>query len=239
MRDTDADWERIGLEEPYYGVLTHDRYLRKNIDEQALEEFWQSGEATHAHLIATITRYFGRFQPQTAMDFGCGVGRLTRAMAQRCETVYGVDIAEGMLVEARRHHLPNIAYSREIPDATVDWVHSTMVFQHIPPVRGYVLFDALMARLAPGGVFSIHFPIFKDGDYLQRLTPYFQRGQWDGESLRHVNPDDFPEGTMLMYDYDVNRIIMASTSAGCVDHYFNHSNHGGCHTITLYGRKIA
>ncbi len=236
MRDTDSDWERIGQEEPYYGVLTHDRFLRKNIDEQALQDFWDTGEADYAHLTTTIQHHLGDFKPHTALDFGCGVGRLTRAMAKRCGSVFGVDVAEGMLIEARKDRLPNIEYVREIPVAKVDWVHSSMVLQHIPPVRGYVLIDDLMARLNPGGVFTLHFPIFKDREYLERITPYFRRGRWDGETLTHMSLEAVAEGTMLMYDYDVSRILMTAIAAGCAHNYLNHSNHGGCHTITLYGR---
>ena len=42
-RDTDQDWLEYGEFEPYYGVLTHERFLRANLTPDVLEEFWQSG----------------------------------------------------------------------------------------------------------------------------------------------------------------------------------------------------
>ena len=36
-----------------------------------------------------------------ALDFGCGAGRLTRALAARFESVVGVDVADAMLDKAR------------------------------------------------------------------------------------------------------------------------------------------
>ena len=37
-RDTDADWEEIAKKTPYYGVLSHDKYISP--DAAALSEFF-------------------------------------------------------------------------------------------------------------------------------------------------------------------------------------------------------
>ena len=42
-----------------------------------------------------------RFAPRSALDFGCGVGRLLVPLARRCPSVVGVDVADSMLAQAR------------------------------------------------------------------------------------------------------------------------------------------
>ena len=47
-------------------------------------------------------RHLGReLRPAVAVEFGCGVGRIVVPLAGRCERAIGVDIAAGMLEEAR------------------------------------------------------------------------------------------------------------------------------------------
>lgn len=52
----------------------------------------------------------GRFD--AALDLGCGLGDMTRLLAERAETVVGCDIAASAVERARRasQHLPQVAY---------------------------------------------------------------------------------------------------------------------------------
>ena len=54
------------------------------------------------------------FERRAALDYGCGVGRLTLPLAERCEHVYGVDVSPSMLREAARNAarmgLPNVEW---------------------------------------------------------------------------------------------------------------------------------
>ncbi len=38
------------------------------------------------------------------LDLGCGIGRIAAALAPRCQSVLGLDVSAGMVVEARRRH---------------------------------------------------------------------------------------------------------------------------------------
>jgi ubiquinone/menaquinone biosynthesis C-methylase UbiE len=40
-------------------------------------------------------------QRQSALDFGCGVGRMARSFASQFESYTGVDISEAMIEQAR------------------------------------------------------------------------------------------------------------------------------------------
>lgn len=108
-RSDQADWENIGETEPFNGVLTHERFLRANLTPETLEEFYRYGRQDVEYLLHRLSQlYPGMPRPTTVLDFGCGVGRLTRAMCALPAQVTGVDCSAGMLapsgpsIESRR-----------------------------------------------------------------------------------------------------------------------------------------
>lgn len=188
MRDTNKDWCNIGEFEPYFGVLSHERFLRRNLTRETLAEFWLTGEHHMNECWNLIENYFGpNPKPKYALDFGCGVGRLTRAMASMAEHVCGVDVSSPMLEEAKRNDPPaNIEYTFDIPSGVqIDWINSVIVFQHIPPERGYSLFHDLLSVAAPDALLSVHFMLFKDHvGVADQYFPHVAFSTWDGDKLR-------------------------------------------------------
>ncbi len=104
MDKIEKKWEYFGETNPYFAVLTHDKFKSANIDAAALKDFFASGEEYVERAWQEIEDNFQTdFTPRRAIDFGCGVGRITLPIAKRCETAVGVDISENMLQEARRN----------------------------------------------------------------------------------------------------------------------------------------
>ena len=92
--NTDNEWEEWGKNNPYYGVLTHEKYRSKNLDENVKLEFFESGKKQIEHVISTCRRQIDKsFSPEMALDFGCGVGRLTIPLAKIAGHVVGVDVS--------------------------------------------------------------------------------------------------------------------------------------------------
>src|SRR5262249_47032833 len=99
---TDLDWEHFAKTDPYWAVVTHDRFHKQNLNEEALGEFFASGETYIQWVLETIRVHLDeQFAPRRSLDFGCGVGRLLVPLARRCELVVGVDVSDTMLREAR------------------------------------------------------------------------------------------------------------------------------------------
>ncbi|HEX3577139.1 MAG TPA: class I SAM-dependent methyltransferase [Thermoanaerobaculia bacterium] len=158
------DWNTFGETEPYFAVLTHDRFLRERMSDADRDAFFASGEAAIAQILDLID-----FAPKSALDFGCGVGRLTKALVKRVDRVAGIDAAESMLRIAR-DNVPDAAFSTTIPNERFDLIVSLLVFQHIPVPRGEALLDELLAHLADGGVAALHFTFRRPGSFLRRIA---------------------------------------------------------------------
>jgi SAM-dependent methyltransferase len=237
-RDTDMDWGQIGEQEPYFGVLTHERFLKTNMTDDDKAEFFQSGSVDIEQYVQTLRTLFGEFSPKSALDFGCGVGRLTRALADATGDAIGVDVSEGMLREARQHSRPGLEFSSALPMKmkAFDWLVSIIVFQHIAPDRGYSILRDLLDRLAPRGCVTLHFTFFRDERFSEtagvRLAP--------GHDLSiRSNPaalENLAPGAMAMFDYDLSIVVALLFQAGVEKLYLDHADHGGFHGAIIYGR---
>ncbi len=97
-----------------------------------------------------------------ALEIGCGVGRLLVPLAERVAVAHGVDISSVMIAKSKEYagERPNVKTAltdgtfSHLPDASLDFVFSFIVFQHIParePIRRYV--EEAARVLKSGGVF--------------------------------------------------------------------------------------
>jgi ubiquinone/menaquinone biosynthesis C-methylase UbiE len=97
-----------------------------------------------------------------ALDFGCGVGRLTRALGARFDSVVGVDISAGMIEQAERYNdaYPACAFRLntdadlcQFDSRSFDFVYSNIVLQHLPSVLEIVAYLRELIRVArPDGL---------------------------------------------------------------------------------------
>ncbi|HVK12792.1 MAG TPA: methyltransferase domain-containing protein [Gemmataceae bacterium] len=163
---TDLDWERIGRTAPYWGVLTQDEYRGAALDGPRRAAFFATGEERIEQLFRTARAHLDpAFAPRRALDFGCGVGRLTVPLAERCAAVVAVDVSESMLREAAKNcaarGLANVELVRGDDGLTAvtgrfDLVHTDIVLQHIPTARGFRIFRRLTELVADGGCGAVH-----------------------------------------------------------------------------------
>ena len=76
----------------------------------------------------------------TAVEIGCGIGRLMRAVKPRFASVIGLDISESMIGFARQHIagcaglevLLCDGFGFPLPPGMADFIYSVICFQHIP-----------------------------------------------------------------------------------------------------------
>lgn len=234
-RDTDADWRKLGATEPYWGVLSHPDYLSDNLTPERVAAFYASGVAYVDDVLARFDHLFGARPRGPALDFGCGAGRLTEPMAAQMGQAAGYDISPGMLAEARRRG-GRALYVSELPDGPFVWINSFIVFQHIPPARGMVLLEALLARLAPGGLVSLHLTIWREPHLKPAAPAGWRRFAGPLIALRRKLRPQAP-GAIMMYDYDLSAVVEACNRAGIADLTLVATDHGGHHGAIVLGRK--
>jgi SAM-dependent methyltransferase len=209
---TDDEWEQVARTDPYWAVLSHEEFSRRRMTPDVLERFYASGDAEVADVLALIrSRLDPGFAPRLAVDFGCGVGRMLRGLAQQAERAIGVDVSPTMLGLARQRldeiGIDNVDLVQSddrlsaVPFG-IDLVHSTIVFQHIPPSRGYDLFEQLVMRLGPGGCGVVHVHTPGGDGWLDRL--------WRAVVARRPSRS----ALIRMYEYDPGRLLAILSKAG-------------------------
>lgn len=165
--DSDLAWERYGRDDPYYGVLSAERFRRDRLTEDARTEFFATGRDHIERVAGDVERAFGGYgKRRRALDFGCGVGRCVIPLAASFDEVTGADVSPSMLAEARRNcaerGLANAAFvvaddALSAIGPGLDLAHSCLVLQHIERRRGLRILARLIELLSPGGIIALQF----------------------------------------------------------------------------------
>lgn len=247
-KDSDREWEKLGQTDPYYGVVSLDKFRRANLGPEALRDFFKTGEEHVAYLAATFQATTGlAFKPRRALDFGCGVGRIAIPLARACESVTGVDVSKAMLEEATRKAtelgLRNIELELSDDELTrlkarFDFIHAFLVFQHIRRKRGEKIMDRLLGLLEPDGigVFQVIYdreapwPIRAAG-FLRRTFPLVNRLA----NLFYGKPASEP--LMEKNVYDLNRIMKLLQRNGCGNVNLRFHGRGSMRSAMIFFRK--
>ena len=231
MRDSSVgnnpsdDWEKFGKEDPYFGVIDLDRFHQSNLTPEAITEFFDSGRRHVEYVIATIRSHIDpKFQPRVALDFGCGVGRCTIPIARLCRRVTGVDVSPSMIEEGKSNAMSrtvtNIEWVNSGDLKTVsgefDFIHSFIVFQHIPPVQGMDLLSRLIDLLAADGMASIQLLYYRNSSRLKQILSRIRVSVplvHNFANLYYGKPFSYP--LMQKNVYDMNAVFDLLHKKGC------------------------
>ena len=151
------DWNALAKRDALWAILT---------DESKAGGGWEVAEflATGEIEMATVMAYLDDVKcvpdaAGTALDFGCGVGRLTQAMARRFAACVGVDISEEMVRKAqalnRYGHCSYVTSAAErlpFADESFVFVYSNIVLQHVPRRLALGYLREFVRVLERGGV---------------------------------------------------------------------------------------
>jgi ubiquinone/menaquinone biosynthesis C-methylase UbiE len=163
LEDLQTNWDKLGQEDAMWAVLTDPD---KKGGKWVPAEFFATGEAQMAETFNQFSADGIKVNLGCALDFGCGVGRLTQALARRFSEAHGVDIAPSMIEQARKfnqfpdkchyHQNPN-SDLRLFPDQKFDFIFTYIVLQHIQGefVLNYV--HEFVRILRPGGIVMFQF----------------------------------------------------------------------------------
>ncbi len=141
------------------------------ISDQDDEESFEVSGRRDADDLAALLPHGG-----SALEIGCGTGRVMQHVAALCERLYGIDISKGMVEQGRQRlaHLPNVAFEvgngydlAPFDDESFDLVYSLYAFQHMPKTTAYNYFVESARVLRPEGVLRFQVPnILRDEHFL-------------------------------------------------------------------------
>ena len=157
-------WDRLGRRDPLWAALTHPDKTSGGWDR---EVFFQSGIDEIATVLARARTVGLTVAPRRALDFGCGAGRLTQALAAVFDRVDGVDISPAMLEAARafnrypercHYHLNPAPDLSLFGDATFSFAYSTLALQHMEPRYSRVYIEEMLRVAASGALVVFQLP---------------------------------------------------------------------------------
>lgn len=235
MTERRHDWEIIGARDPFFGVLTSADFRLDKVDEATRRRFYASGETEIAMVLDWFEADVGeRPGGGTALDIGCGVGRLTHAIAARVQTAAGYDVSESMLRIAREGAPANASFASELPSGPFDWINSFIVFQHIPPAEGLALLAMALDRAAPRAFASIHFTGWADAPPRQSLLARLTR--WRNRRVQRQDGHDI--GALIqMHAYNFSDVTRVFVRHGFTRLVLRHTDHGGHHGAWFIARR--
>lgn len=159
------DWEDLSRLDPFWAILSDPS---KQFGGWDREEFLERGTEDVARVMeraAALGHPHGR---ESALDFGCGAGRLTRALSGHFAACTGVDISEPMIDLARELNAdregcrfvvntqPDLGL---FEDASFDLVLTEIVLQHLPGRTAILTYVREFVRvLRPGGLLEFQLP---------------------------------------------------------------------------------
>jgi SAM-dependent methyltransferase len=152
-------WDTAAREDAMFHILTDPD---RSDGRWTVEEFFAHGQAEIDEAMSCIFPVLEA--SRRALDFGCGVGRLSQALAHHFDRVDGCDASPEMIDRAKAlNREARIRYTlntERLPfrAGTFDLVYSMIVLQHMPPglAKGYV--EEFARVLKRGGVMFFQLP---------------------------------------------------------------------------------
>lgn len=201
-------WTHLGEVRPFHSVLSSERFLPKNIGKSEAE-FWISGER-EAAVIETLLAAQGvrDLGSKTAVEYGCGLGRITLPLGQRFASVHGYDISpthlDGARARAQRLGTTNVEFHLRADNfftdlEKCDFFYSNIVFQHNPPPIILQLIRLALKSLKPGGLAAFQCQVYRK-DYSFSLPDYLAES---------------PNSDMEMHAIPQAEVLAMIASSGC------------------------
>ena len=171
------NWDAFGKNDPFWAVLA---WPDKKDHKWTKEEFFALGRKEVDAVINCIRLLDFQVSYKKALDFGCGVGRLTQALASYFNEVYGVDIAPSMIALANQYNnFPEKCkyFLNERDDLSIfpgnsfDFIYTSITLQHMDPVYAKKYIREFLRILSPKGLLIFQMPshrIEKDSETVRK-----------------------------------------------------------------------
>ncbi len=164
LKHVQKTYEDYGKTDPLYAVLSRKDAKHNKWD---VDEFFASGREEIADAMKNLAKLGVEVNKGKAMDFGCGVGRLTQALCGEFGETLGVDISYSMIENAEKHNkfgarceyrVNTTDDLSQLDDASFDFIYSNISLQHSPPEASSQYIAEFFRILQPAGVALFQIP---------------------------------------------------------------------------------
>ena len=180
IKKLQRNWNEFGETDPLWAILT---CPEKKGNKWEIEEFFKAGVEEIRVIVNYLEQSGIHISKKKALDFGCGVGRLTQALANYFDLVYGVDIAPSMIELAEKYNKYGKKcryFLNEVDDLTMfsdnnfDFIYTNLVLQHMKPRYSKKYIEEFLRILTPKGllVFQIPSERIKSNSFLTQMIRY-------------------------------------------------------------------
>ena len=164
MSHLSRTWDKLGQRDRLWAILT---WPDKQGHRWTVEEFLETGRAEANRVLQHVNRLTPACRGGRALDFGCGIGRITQALAAHFSEVIGVDVAPSMIEQATAlNRIPDrctfqvnrSVHLRCFATNSFDFVYSRLVLQHMPTEMAAGYLAEFVRVMTPGGLLVFQLP---------------------------------------------------------------------------------
>jgi SAM-dependent methyltransferase len=157
------NWDAFGERDPFWAALTVGDRIGGAWN---VEDFFRTGDDEIDHVMTRVRAINTAGAYHRALDFGCGVGRLTQALARHYDEAVGVDIAPSMIQQANQYNRRNnckyycntAADLGMFNDGEFDLIYTRLVLQHMKPAYSKKYILEFIRILRTGGLLVFQLP---------------------------------------------------------------------------------
>jgi len=167
-----TQWTGYGESEPFASVLSDQRFMKDNIEEN-MHLLEASGTEVVRRLQVLAERNQVVLPKGRCLELGCGVGRITKPLSPLFEHVVAADISPGNLAQCEKRldaaDISNVervllqspAHIESIRE--IDAFLSVIVLQHNPPPVQHYLLNSILRNMNTGGIAFFQTATFNPG----------------------------------------------------------------------------
>jgi ubiquinone/menaquinone biosynthesis C-methylase UbiE len=153
LNKVQANYDQLGLEDPFSATVGN-----PNKD---LDVYFEHGRQQIAGILSAGQELGINPTNGKALDFGCGIGRVTRTLAKQFDEVHGLDISPSMIALANDYntnpvkchfHLHSDYQLKLFADDFFDLIVGINVFRYISPALSQAYVREFIRVVKPGGL---------------------------------------------------------------------------------------
>lgn len=158
------NWNEFAKTDPLWAILTEDG---KKGNKWQTAEFFETGVLEIEKVLQQLAEKNITIERHRALDFGCGVGRLTQALANHFDEVWGVDIAPAMIEQANLYNKHSnkcrfIVNKKNVlsifDECSFDFLYTNIVLQHMRPKYAKKYIREFIRVIKPNGIAVFQLP---------------------------------------------------------------------------------